>query len=250
MENLSDKIAYITINPQGKFLKSAQLGFDAVGLRPKYLLYVSPQNRLLAEFKKHRLGLFHRFLWPKIKQHLGNQKSFSNEPVHIEIPKTFKIADLNGDKTAALIQALGIKYLVNCGAGIFRKKIIQVPGLTIINAHAGKLPEYRNMNVVEWALYMNEPVIGTIHTIDQGIDTGAILHQEELQIRQAKNYEEAREMAFDQVIRLAGKTVLRHAQGQVRPTPQDSALGKNWYRMHSYFHKKINHILAQNRLSP
>ena len=35
---LSNQIAYITINPSGSFLKSAQLGFEEVGLYPKHLI--------------------------------------------------------------------------------------------------------------------------------------------------------------------------------------------------------------------
>lgn len=237
MENLNDRIAYITINPGGKFVKSAQLGFSSVGLAPSHLIHVSPSNRLKNELKKNGLGVFNRFLLPKLKQHFGNNKSFSNEVVNISIPNIHRVNDLNDIGTLQLIKKLNIKYLVNCGAGIFRKKLIDIPGLTIINAHAGKLPDYKNMNVVEWALFNGDKVIGTIHQIDAGIDTGPVLYEEELDLSSAQNYQDAREIAFDQVIRLAGKTVLAHSKGELTLKVNDKDAGKNWYKMHSYFQK-------------
>jgi folate-dependent phosphoribosylglycinamide formyltransferase PurN len=245
MVELNKKIAYITINPGGKFVKSAQLGFEAVGLRPECLIHVSPKGRLLKEFKKYKFGIISLFIIPKLMQHFGNKKSFSNEVVDIPIPVKYKVNKLNSENTAELIKNLQIKYLINCGAGIFRKPLIQIPGLLIVNAHAGKLPEYRNMNVVEWALYMGDKVMGTIHTINEGIDTGDILHQEELNLRNVLNYEDAREKAFDQVIRLAGKVVLGHYQGKIHPVSQKNMTGKNWYKMHSYFQKKLTEKLSQ-----
>ena len=172
---LSDQIAYITINPSGNFLKSAQLGFQKVGVKPRHLIYVKPTDRLLKELKKYKFSFFINFLFPKLKKFFRNQKSFSQEVVNIKIENTFIVSKLNSKETSSLIKELGIKYLVNCGAGIFRKDIINVPGLIILNAHAGKLPLYKNMNVVEWAIYNREKVYGTVHQIDSGIDTGAVI---------------------------------------------------------------------------
>ncbi len=242
-DTLSEQIAFISINPSGKFVKSAQLGFDKVGLRPKFMIYVNPGGRIKKEFKKYRLGIFTQFLLPKFKQHFGNKQSFSNEVINIPIPVIHKVSSLNSDETVKFITDNKIKYLVNCGAGIFRKKITSIQGIQIINAHAGKLPHYRNMNVVEWALLNGEPVIGTIHLIDSGIDTGPILYEEELKISGADHLIPAREMAFDQVIQLAGKTVLALAEETLNIKPQPKE-GKKWYTMHPFFKEKLNRKLA------
>ena len=245
MHPLDNQIAYITINPSGKFLKSAQMGFEAVGIKPRYLIHISPRDRLRKEFRWYKLGLIHRFLIPKIQQHLGNKKSFSEEQVDIEIPERIRTKSLNTEQTAAIIKRLGIKYLINCGAGIFRSKIINIENLSIINAHAGKLPAYKNMNVVEWAIFNQDPVIGTVHLINKGIDTGQILLQEELDLSAANDLESARENAFDQVIKLVGKTVLALDKGEIKPIPQTRE-GRNWYKMHSYFQKAVNQQLQQH----
>lgn len=241
---ISEKIAYITINPSGKFVKSAQIGFRDVGIFPRFLIHVNPKGRLIKEFKKYRFAIFSRFLLPKFRQHAGNNKSFSDEVINIEIPIKKVVPSLNSDETLQFLKENNIKYLINCGAGIFRKKILSLEGLHIINAHAGKLPDYRNMNVVEWALLNNEPVIGTVHLIDSGIDTGPILIEEPLDISGNKNLYAAREAAFDQVIRLIGKTVLLFESGKISPKKQPIE-GKRWYIMHDFFKSKLNNKLSK-----
>jgi methionyl-tRNA formyltransferase len=244
-EAISAQTAYITINPSGKFVKSAQFGFDAAGLRPRFLIHVNPGGRIKKEFKRYKLGVFREFLWPKFRQHFGNKESFTNEICDIEIPVTKKVNVLNSDDTLNFIRENNIKYLVNCGAGIFRKKLIRADGLYILNAHAGKLPEYRNMNVVDWALYNGDPVVGTIHLIDEGIDTGPVLVEKELNLSGHKDLISAREAAFDQVIRMAGNALLDFASGNITPRVQPVS-GSNWYLMHSYFKQKLNEKLSNN----
>ncbi|MFY0604300.1 MAG: hypothetical protein JXQ93_10140 [Flavobacteriaceae bacterium] len=221
------------------------MGFKDVGMEPKHLIYVKPTDRLRKEFKKHKLSFFKDFLFPQVKKLLGNKKAFSNEEVNIPIPNTVKVSKLNNDETLNLIKKLGIKYLVNCGAGIFRKKIIDIPGLIILNAHAGKLPSYKNMNVVEWAICNEDKVTGTIHQIDEGIDSGAVWLEEEIDLVGKNTLLEAREHAFDQVIKMMGKVIVMKEEGKIVPRHHDSNEGKKWYRMHSYYQKKVEILLKK-----
>ncbi len=244
-EQLSEQIAYITINPRGNFLKSAQQGFQNVGLHPKYLLYVKPTDRLWKEFKKYKLSFFGRFLVPQLKRFMGNKKSFSNEVVEIKIPVTKTIPKLNSDELVAFLKENNIKYLINCGAGIFRKKIIDVPGLIILNAHAGKLPEYKNMNVVEWAICNGDTPHGTIHRIDAGIDTGPVWYEEPIDVSSTKSLTEAREYCFDKVIKMMGQAVLKNEEGGITEKKHAPDQGRKWYRMHSFYQKYVDSILNQ-----
>ncbi len=243
LKELSDKIAYITINPRGNFLKSAQVGFRDVGLQPKHLIYVKPTDRLKKELRKYKLSFFKEFLLPQFKKFSGNKKSFSQEEVNIPIPNTISVSKLNSDEIIKQIKQLGIKYLINCGAGIFRKRVIEIPGLVILNAHAGRLPMFKNMNVVEWAICNEEKVYGTIHQIDTGIDSGSIWLEEEIDISGKKTLLDAREYAFDRVIRMAGKTVMLNEEGKITPQQHAANEGKKWYRMHSYYQNKVEQLL-------
>ena len=245
LQELSGKIAYITINPRGNFLKSAQVGFRDVGLQPQHLIYVKPTDRLKKEFKKYKLSFFKEFLLPQFKKFSGNKKSFSKEEVNIPIPNTISVAKLNSPETIAQIKKLGIKYLINCGAGIFRKQVIEIPGLVILNAHAGRLPLYKNMNVVEWAICNEDKVFGTIHQIDGGIDSGPVWLEEEIEVSGTKTLIEAREHAFDHVIRMAGKAVIMNEEGKITPQFHNPNEGKKWYRMHSYYQNRVEQLLIK-----
>ena len=233
-DDISAGIAYITINPTGKFVKSAQLGMMQNGLHPRYMIHVSPKGRIRREAKNYRLGIIRKFLWPKFRQHFGNTKSFSDQIPTINIGDTIKVSKLNSKETADVLKKKKIKYLVNCGAGIFRDIIIDIPGMKIINAHAGRLPGYRNMNVVEWAIYNNDPVVGTIHLIDKGIDTGDVLMEREIDVTNHEDIVAIRESAFDKVIKMVGEVIIGLEEGWVKPVSQDRG-GRRWYRMHPYF---------------
>jgi methionyl-tRNA formyltransferase len=58
---------------------------------------------------------------------------------------------------------------------IFKKDILSLPGFRFYNIHNGIIPEYRGRPeiCIIYAILKNEKVYGvTLHTIDQGIDTG------------------------------------------------------------------------------
>ena len=243
LKELSNKIAYISINPSGNFLKSAQVGFRDVGLQPQHLIYVKPTDRLKKEWKKYKLSFFKEFLLPQFKKYSNNKKSFSQEEVNIFIPNIISVAKLNSPETIAQIKKLGIKYLINCGAGIFRKQVIEIPGLIILNAHAGRLPMYKNMNVVEWAICNEDKVYGTIHQIDEGIDSGPVWLEEEIEVSGTKTLIEAREHAFDCVIRMFGKAVIMNEGDKIIPQLHNNKEGKKWYRMHSYYQNRVEQLL-------
>ena len=60
---------------------------------------------------------------------------------------------------------------------IFRRHHIDAMG-RLVNLHNAPLPRYRGMRPINWALKNGESMHGvTIHEIDEGVDTGAIITQ-------------------------------------------------------------------------
>lgn len=66
------------------------------------------------------------------------------------------------------------------GTRIISKKVLNNINSTFINTHVGITPKYRGVHGAYWALVNkdNENCGVTIHKIDEGIDTGGVLHQE------------------------------------------------------------------------
>jgi len=66
---------------------------------------------------------------------------------------------------------------------IIPKWMIDLPPLGNINLHASLLPKYRGAAPVQWAIALGETMTGvTTMRIDEGLDTGDILLQEEIAI--------------------------------------------------------------------
>jgi methionyl-tRNA formyltransferase len=75
-----------------------------------------------------------------------------------------------------------------CRFSLLPEAIFALPRLGSVNVHNSLLPSYRGVHPVQWALVNGEPKTGvTIHCIDAGIDTGAILLQKPLSIKQTHN---------------------------------------------------------------
>ena len=69
---------------------------------------------------------------------------------------------------------------------ILKKKLLSLPKIACINRHAGKLPEYRGVEPVFYAMLNGEPdVVVTYHTMTEKIDCGMVLweHREKVQER-------------------------------------------------------------------
>lgn len=66
---------------------------------------------------------------------------------------------------------------------IIKKNLIKIPSFGIINIHLSMLPEYKGVKPVFWVLKNNEYKTGiTIHIVEEGLDTGDIVIQKEIDI--------------------------------------------------------------------
>jgi methionyl-tRNA formyltransferase len=66
---------------------------------------------------------------------------------------------------------------------ILRKHLLTIPKRGVINIHASILPKYRGAAPIQWAILNNESATGlTIMRMDEGLDTGPILLQDEIPV--------------------------------------------------------------------
>jgi folate-dependent phosphoribosylglycinamide formyltransferase PurN len=71
-----------------------------------------------------------------------------------------------------------VDVLLNQTSEILRGPILQAPAVAVINRHLSPLPAYRGAWPVFWQFVNGESRFGaTIHVVDQGVDTGAIVAQ-------------------------------------------------------------------------
>ena len=95
------------------------------------------------------------------------------QPEHIQSPEVeHALRDLSAD--AAVLIAYG--QIIPAG-------LLALPRLGWINLHASLLPKYRGAAPIQWAIACGEQKTGlTTMKMDAGLDTGAILLQQEMLI--------------------------------------------------------------------
>jgi len=100
------------------------------------------------------------------------------------IPVTQPDKIKNNLEFRAVLEKLAPRAIIVVGYGrIIPKWMIDLPLLGNINLHGSLLPKYRGAAPVQWAIAMGETVTGvTTMRIDEGLDTGDMLLQQELTI--------------------------------------------------------------------
>jgi len=115
-------------------------------------------------------------------------------PEGVELNKT---TDVNSDHFAGWLKRQNADLLCVAGGPILKDSVLQIPKRGAINMHSSILPAFRGTQAEFWQVYHDayETAGITIHKIDTGVDTGAILSQKSLdmtelqspQIMRAKN---------------------------------------------------------------
>jgi methionyl-tRNA formyltransferase len=105
---------------------------------------------------------------------------------------------------------------------ILPREIILTPRLGCINIHPSLLPKYRGAAPINWALIRGEEKTGvTIMRMDEGVDSGAILLQEETPIGPTETYG----MLHNRLAKMGADLLLialaMLQTGTLQPRPQD-----------------------------
>jgi len=96
-------------------------------------------------------------------------------------------------------------YVVAAFGQILTKEILEYPKYGCLNIHASLLPKYRGASPIAWAILNGDEKTGvTIMQMDEGIDTGDMLLQKEIQIAE----DETTDSLFDKLMDLGGKAIL------------------------------------------
>ena len=102
----------------------------------------------------------------------------ANIPNFVGNPRNGAAMQFLNNKQVDLI--LSINYLF-----LIEKDIVEFPSKYCINIHGSLLPKYRGRTPHVWSIINNEKYTGvTAHFIDENCDTGAIVKQEKIEIKE------------------------------------------------------------------
>jgi methionyl-tRNA formyltransferase len=108
---------------------------------------------------------------------------------------------------------------------ILPKRILDIPPLGCLNIHPSLLPKYRGAAPINWTLIKGETKTGvTIMMMDEGMDSGAILEQEETAIDPSENYGHLHDRLARHGATLLMKAIVNVLSGTAQTRSQDSSL--------------------------
>ena len=92
--------------------------------------------------------------------------------------------DINSEESYSHIDNLNPDIIVSIASNqIFQKPLLELPRLACLNLHTAKLPKYRGLMPLFWAMLNGEQEIGvTVFEMDEGLDSGPIVQQDTLPI--------------------------------------------------------------------
>jgi methionyl-tRNA formyltransferase len=102
--------------------------------------------------------------------------------INFELDKTIEVTSINSEEGRNLLKKLNPDIVIIITTRILSKKTLQSINAKFINIHSGITPLYRGLHGAYWALINKdrENCGVTVHLVDEGIDTGAILYQENI----------------------------------------------------------------------
>lgn len=100
------------------------------------------------------------------------------------------MANINHNETLNLLERINPDLVFVFGTRIISSETITNIGRQLINVHFGITPYYRGVHGAYWSLRLSdrERCGVTLHYIDQGIDTGGIIIQDNIIVTDADNF--------------------------------------------------------------
>ena len=105
------------------------------------------------------------------------------------------------------------------------EQVWALPKLGTFNLHASLLPNYRGAAPINWALINGEKKTGvTTFFLDKEIDTGKIIEQKEIEIKEEYNAEDLHDILMTIGSDLVVKTIKNIIENKIKPISQEKLI--------------------------
>jgi folate-dependent phosphoribosylglycinamide formyltransferase PurN len=94
-----------------------------------------------------------------------------------------EVGGMNGSRLLRRLRELHPDWIILGGGGILRPEVIRTARMGVLNVHPALLPWARGCGVVGASLEHGVAVGATLHYVDPGIDTGAVIERRLLPVR-------------------------------------------------------------------
>jgi methionyl-tRNA formyltransferase len=131
----------------------------------------------------------------------------------------YDVETINSPQAHALLKTLNPKVVAVYSTRIVKKSTLQASNATFLNFHAGLTPFYRGQYTLYWALARGEPqkAGGTVHVVDTGIDTGAVVAQEIIALNKKDISPIHAFVALPQGVKMMAEAIKNTLSGKLKP---------------------------------
>lgn len=149
-------------------------------------------------------------------------------PVEFFDKTMFKSREEMDDKIKQTLDRYGVDLIVLAGYMLLIKGKSLLESYKIINIHPSLLPKYPGVDAQRQAFEAGEERSGvTIHFVDEGLDTGPIIYQEEVDISDCESAEEAAARILEVEHKAYAKVVDSFSRGRYIVDGEDVRFVKN-----------------------
>lgn len=137
----------------------------------------------------------------------------------------FQPENIKDEAAVEMIRNLAPEMIVVAAFGqILPKTALEIPPYGCLNIHPSLLPKYRGAAPINWTLIRGETKTGvTIMLMDEGMDSGDILTQQETAIAPAENFGHLHDRLARLGAQLLLQTIEQCAAGAIQGQPQDAS---------------------------
>jgi folate-dependent phosphoribosylglycinamide formyltransferase PurN len=140
------------------------------------------------------------------------------------------VPSVNDRRTAETLRRLDPRVVVVAGTRIIKDEILGAVEAPFINMHAGMTPRYRGVHGGYWALAQgdHEHCGVTVHLVDPGVDTGAVIAQARIQPGPRDSFATYPLLQLSAGLPLLVEAVRSALEGSLEPVEVDGP-SRQWY---------------------
>lgn len=138
------------------------------------------------------------------------------QPIKEELAKHFTLVDSLNEADLGVVAAYG---------HILTKEELDRPKFGCINVHPSLLPKYRGPSPIQATILNGDKISGiTIIKMDEEVDRGPIIYQEELELSDSDNFDILSKKMFLRAKEVLPKIIEDFINGKIKPRLQDHAI--------------------------
>lgn len=162
-------------------------------------------------------------------QQLLSEEQLNEVPIPSQ--KIKYVNSVNSAETIELLKTLNPDLIIVNGTRIISKKVLTAVNCPFINTHVGITPKYRGVHGAYWALVNNDAAhCGvTVHLVDEGIDTGNIIFQQNIDVTKQDNFYTYPLLQLAEGVKLLNKAIAAFYNQNLQSIKESEGESKIWY---------------------